>query len=131
MSLTKVEKANKIVEQIESTSFANRLLRELNFYGELEHANVVIEKNEENCSEMIIPLDEMDVLEADQAESYNIYLDNNFERIWENLLADEVLENLHNILEKLPESRRSMQLYLTNYCPQYFKGESLGLLVRY
>lgn len=129
--MIKMEKPEKIVERIDNTSFANRLLRELNYYGELESADVAFDRERETQSQMIIPLDELNVLEADKAESYNRYLDNNFERIWENILADEALEKLHSILQRLPDNRRSMQLYLTNYCPDYFKGESLGLMICY
>lgn len=131
ITMTKVGKAEKIVERINNTSFANRLMRELNYYGELEHADVALDKEQEAGSQMIIPLDEINVLEADRAESYNDYLDNNFERIWENILADEALEKLYGILQKMPADRRSMQLYLTNYCPDYFRGESFGLMIRY
>ncbi|MDO5410318.1 MAG: hypothetical protein Q4F21_07670 [Lachnospiraceae bacterium] len=130
-TLTKKEKAEKIVERINSNSFAKRLIRELNFYGELESADVIVNKEHETQAQMIIPLDEMNVLEADEAESYSKYLDVNFERIWENILADESLKKLHMVLEKMPEHRRNMQLYLTNYCPEFFKGESLGLMICY
>lgn len=128
---TKAEKADKIVEKIDSTSFAKRLLRELSFYGELENADVVSDMEQETESRLIIPLDEINVQEADRAESYNVYLDDNFERIWENILADEALERLHGILQRRPEDKRSMQLYLTNYCPDYFRGKSLGLMICY
>lgn len=131
ITMTKIEKASRIVERIESTSFAKRLLRELNFYGELECADVTLDAELERENQMIIPLDEINVLEADKEESYNVYLDHNFERIWENLLADEALEKLHGVLRRMPEDKRSMQLYLTNYCPEYFKGESLGLMICY
>ena len=128
---TKAEKADKIVEKIDSTSFAKRLLRELSFYGELENADVVSDMEQKTESRLIIPLDEINVQEADRAESYNVYLDDNFERIWENILADEALERLHGILQRRPEDKRSMQLYLTNYCPDYFRGKSLGLIICY
>lgn len=131
ITMTKVGKAEKIIERINNTSFANRLMRELNYYGELEHADVALDQELEAESQMVIPLDEINVLEADRAESYNAYLNNNFERIWENILADEALEKLYGVLQKMPVNRRSMQLYLTNYCPDYFKGESFGLVIRY
>lgn len=128
---TEMKKADKIVERINNTSFAKRLLRELSYYGELEHADVTSDKELQTENRMIIPLDEINVMEADRAESYNVYLDNNFERVWENILADEALEKLYGILQKRPDDRRSMQLYLTNYCPEYFRGKSLGLMICY
>ena len=67
ITMTKMEKAEKIVERINNTSFANRLMRELNYYGELEYADVELDQEQEAGSQMIIPLDEINVLEADRA----------------------------------------------------------------
>lgn len=130
-TLTKLTKAEKVVERIESASFANRFINELNYYGKLDHTSVSNDREQQTRSQITIPLDEMNVLEADAAESFNEYLDENFERVWENILADESMEKVHRTLEKLPEERRSVQLYLTNYCPEFFRGESLGLMVCY
>lgn len=130
-TLTRKIKAEKVVEKIESASFANRFINELNYYGKLDHASVLTDREQQTRSQITIPLDEMNVLEADAAESFNEYLDQNFERVWENILADEAMEKVHRTLEKLPEDRRNVQLYLTNYCPEFFRGESLGLVVCY
>ena len=130
--LMKREKAEMIEERIESLSFANRLLNVLNYYGKIDHAHVSRKNDKETRNQMVIPLFEMNVLEADAAGSYNEYLEENFERVWENILADEEpIRKLHNTLKRLPEEKRSMKLYLTNYCPEYFQGESLGLVIRY
>lgn len=130
-TLIRKNKAEKVVEKIESASFANRFINELNYYGKLDHASVLTDREQQTRSQITIPLDEMNVLEADAAESFNEYLDQNFERVWENILADEAMEKVHRTLEKLPEDRRNVQLYLTNYCPEFFRGESLGLVVCY
>ena len=87
--LMKREKAEMIEERIESLSFANRLLNVLNYYGKIEHAHVSRKSDKETGNQMVIPLFEMNVLEADAAGSYNEYLEGNLKRVGENILTDE------------------------------------------